>query len=1100
MVHCVVVQLLYASKCVDPLPDMELTINELLLSSSNEADPIVSESEDHLPPTSDDPTSVPDSIPIPRSRSTSRDAPITIPDSPPLTPPPLFQQAIAMATMAPSSTVSKNTDTSITKASVNPLPVVTTAHFSVNPSPVVTTRPPSTMVNTIGRRMLEINQSLINATAQLHAQTTLALSGGASLPSQPTPPQPPSLTSISNQPPHLSSMSSTSHTRPADSVSITQANSVPPVQGNSTTATVQTSSTPSTAVVQARGVQIGSISTSVQDRSVSMSLSPSPPSSTTSSVVKPPSSRTIPGPAGFLQPASLTDPEVLVSGTLRSAVSVTVATQSQNKSVAASISTQSHGAVMASSTLQQHRAISTGSSLPLTHYTGVSLTHTRPLSHDPVPVASSFAPPPHINNNFPHSLGTPLIISQPGQGSMIQYVQLPAPQSVVHVQPTVGQVVQARVGQNVPPPRGQGMPAGVFGQVMSTGVGQMVPPRVLAQVMQPRVRAVGQMIQPPLPRLIQGAPPGLPPPVGRIPLPGFPPGSGGQRVMPQLVTQGVPPPPPRIIASSPHSPVLPHLVTQGVQVGIPLQISQGMQIGVPHVASQSIQAVNNQGVSSGTKVVIASSSGQQNNGLPSHSKASLNKNITTASSSHETHKTASEEQASAKTLSRVTEPEVRRRGRPRKLNQEDGEQDGTGDRQWKSSLIQRGRGRPRKQSHDHVNEECTPGNQREGEEEDDKQQPRKRGRKRKSISATASDPSTANEVTESDVLAAAQVKKTIDVAAQSVQPAYEQEPVEIPTTMTDDPLSSSSAKTMTTSVITSSNKSMTSETIATATSSTLPDAKTSNEDDQKSMAEGGTNIEKIVESDNIEIEQNASPEDNSMDVQSEGDLTSNNDVPEDSEDPLSGLKSKKKRETVSEEGGELEKREELEGAESKAQAGSPELIVMETEVDCGEMDTETRDSSDTTDKSKSREDKSNSGTELLESDTTQESDPKLTTSEAQSTEPSNSTTSDRISKVAPSTDKTTSSSRDSNGGRKSLSLRRHSSTSVGGEGVSGEGDAGREGGGGEREETATAGGGGSRKPSLVDTPTNGKGGILKHTSQFDSPSTAKVSGWHVSER
>ena len=28
----------------------------------------------------------------------------------------------------------------------------------------------------------------------------------------------------------------------------------------------------------------------------------------------------------------------------------------------------------------------------------------------------------------------------------------------------------------------------------------------------------------------------------------------------------------------------------------------------------------------------------------------------------------------------------------------------------------------------------------------------------------------------------------------------------------------------------------------------------------------------------------------------------------------------------------------------------------------------------------------------------------------------------------------------------------------------------------------------------LDTPTNGKGGILKHTSQFDSPSTAKVSG------
>jgi hypothetical protein len=442
------------------------------------------------------------------------------------------------------------------------------------------------------------------------------------------------------------------------------------------------------------------------------------------------------------------------------------------------------------------------------------------------------------------------------------------------------------------------------------------------------------------------------------------------------------------------------------------------------------------------------------------------------------------------------EPEVRKRGRPRKVNrQEEGrERDGNGG----ATETKGGRGRPRKQSHDLIIKEFAPGNQRGGDRKEEERRRSSRKRKLKLADGTTSVATiSTNENTGSDE----QDRQMVGVATQSVRPTSEKPSTDVRA----NNLLSSSSSANPIPTKTEGSDITSSHSIAAGTSRDST-GETASEEGEKSMAEGSTSTEEVIEPENAKIDdQNVVPPmDGNMDSQIEGDATS-----EDSEDPLCGLKSKRRREREEEgekdedgeqgEGGmekrsRMEEEPELEGGdEGKGQPASPELITSGTEVDQGEMimDSETQDSNNTSENKKDESNSDSTGTRHA-----QISDSKSLTaaSESQSAEQSKvPTTSESTTK---SDDKTTSSTRESNGGRKCLSLRRHStgpSTMSSGDGVSGEGGERGEV-GEEREETAV--GGLKKKPptsSLGDTPTNGKGGILKHISQFDTPSTAKVS-------
>ena len=215
----------------------------------------------------------------------------------------------------------------------------------------------------------------------------------------------------------------------------------------------------------------------------------------------------------------------------------------------------------------------------------------------------------------------------------------------------------------------------------------------------------------------------------------------------------------------------------------------------------------------------------------------------------------------------------------------------------------------------------------------------------------------------------------------------------------------------------------------------------------------------------------------------------NDIIMEESEDPLCGVKKMKKG-SKDEKGEEMEQglaKEEVGGAKScdaMEVTSQSELLSSKVIGEGGEIAPE-GDSTNERSSDRPKTDISDShsaipaGTESLESKTTQTSHSNV--SELPST--------DSGSKSEDSVKVTSSSGQSSSGGRKSLSLRRHSSsTATSGDGVEGEADVAGGGGDGEGAEEEEE----SRKASLVDTPTNGKSGILKHTSQFDTPSAAKV--------
>ena len=1044
----------------------------------------------------------------------------------------------------------------------------------------MTAQPLTTVVSL--DKMLEINQSLINATAQLCAQTTLALTGRTSLPSssqlpapQPPAPQPPSLKSIANQTLYLSTVSTSTTTNSqthagqpvpgaqinnsssdakiisdaqstssvaeegksvaAATVVSTTTQSVPvaqavtaSAQASSTSAmcTVQSGATvsslqlqsasSSTAVVQASGGQSRSISTATtstnvlaQGGSISAPQSLLPPSATTTAaasnastmIIKSSTSHMAPSQAqaqaGILQPTtSLTNPKVQGSGTLVcSAVSGAGMDQSK-RGVATTLSsanTQSSGATVTNSISKQSKAVST-CVLPLATQIATSAictpTHT---FCDPVSVASSFDQPYTPLANFPYSFSAPVIVSQLGRRGVAPpaAAQPMAPHSI---RPVMGHVVEARVVQSTPPPeppRGPGVLMGreVFGHPghvtsigvsvggclgVPTGVGQAVP-SIIAKVAPPRFG-----ISPP------------PPPsqeTTRIP-PGIPPGSA--KLPPPLQARVAPP------STFPPSSRPPQLVTQGLQVGTAQVVSQGVQISAPRVVSQNVPAPITTKFNDSTRIksseqVVISQDGRRQN-LPSHSET-LGQKTSVAASLQEGQK----KMTAASGEKKAKEPEIRRRGRPRKVNrQEEGrERGGNGG----AAEAKGGRGRPRKQSHDLIIEEYAPSNQGgEGKEEERRRSSRKRKLKSPDGTTSIATAST-NEITGSDV----QGRHMMDVATQSVRLASDKASTEV---RASNPPSSSLANPVPTK--TTSNKgadNASSHSIAAGTTSGSA-GKVANEKGERSTAEGDASDEKVVEPESAknergtETEQNVPPMDGNMDSQVEGGKTSINTVPEDSEDPLCGLKSKRRRDREREGGeeeGETEKQSRTEqpepdgGDEGKGQAASPELITSETEVDQGEtmMDSKTHDSCDTSESKKDESSSDSTGTKHAQ---ISDSKPLTASSETQSAEQSKVTTFDSATKDS---DKTTSSSRESNGGRKCLSLQRHStgpSAASSGDSLNGEGGKRGEvgegrGAGGEREETAA---GGSRK-SLVDTPTNGKGGILKHTSQFDTPSTAKVS-------
>ena len=223
-------------------------------------------------------------------------------------------------------------------------------------------------------------------------------------------------------------------------------------------------------------------------------------------------------------------------------------------------------------------------------------------------------------------------------------------------------------------------------------------------------------------------------------------------------------------------------------------------------------------------------------------------------------------------------------------------------------------------------------------------------------------------------------------------------------------------------------------------------------------------------------------------------------VMEDIEDPLGGVKKTKKTAEKEEGGGEKMEQaasEKVGGATLSSEAEvkvqspiSPELLSSELEEKVeGGMDVERSTELNKNEKmetanvmsdGQAKPSESNSDpavparTESLESEAAQKSNSKVT----ESTEPG---ISDSIVKANSSGVR---SSSESGEGRKRLSLRRHTTPSASAGGV--ESDAAVATGEGEGAE--------SRKSSLVDTPTNGKNGILKHTSKFETPSTAKVRG------
>ena len=901
-------------------------------------------------------------------------------------------------------------------------------------------------------------------------------------------------------------VSATSHpvsVAPAVATSAVQASSTAAtctVQSGATTSSLQLQSAfSSTAAVHASGDQSRSISTATTSTNIlahggsisapqSLPLPPPPPCTTTSAaasnasmMIKSSTSQMAPSStqAGVLQPTTTTtnlpNPKAQGSGTLVYNLAVLGAGLDQSKgrvAVTSSANAQSGGVIVTSSISKQS---STCMLPPATHIAMSAVCTPTHTFCDPVSVASSFDRPYNSSSaNFPYSFSAPVIISQSGRRGVAPpaAAQPTAPHSI---QPAMSHVVEARIVQRAPPqppPRVPGVPISMVtstlpGHVTSigvsvdghhrvpTGVGQAVT-SIVAQVMPPRF----------------GVPPPPPPSQGAISIPpGIPPGLANP---PPPLQAGVAPP-----STLPPGSGLRQLVPLGFRVGTAQMVSQGVQISTPCIMSQNLP------------VLVTTKFNDSMAAAPQERQ----KNLTAASGKEKTK-----------------EPEVRRRGRPRKVNRQDeGREKGGND---VASETKRSRWRPRKQSHDLIIEEYAPSNQGGGERKEGKEEERRRrsSRKRKIKSADGTisvATASTNEISGSDV----QGRHVVGAASQSVRVASQKATAEVHDSNPPSSNSTISIPTKTTSDKGSDIAS--SHSIAAGTTSGSA-GKVADEKGESSTAEGDANAEKIIEPENAknvqENEQNVQPMDDVMDSQVERDTTSINTVPEECEDPLCGLKSKRRREREGEgEGGdqgggegETEKRSrfedkpELEGGDKgKGQADSPELITSETEVDQGEMmiDPETHDSSDT---SESKKDESNSDSTSTKHAQILDSKPLTASSETQSTEQSKSITSDSTTKDK---DKTTNSSRESNGGRKCLSLRRHStgpSAASSGDGVSGEGGergevgegGGGGGGGGEREETAA---GGSRK-TLGDTPTNGKGGgILKHTSQFDTPSTAKVS-------
>ena len=204
-------------------------------------------------------------------------------------------------------------------------------------------------------------------------------------------------------------------------------------------------------------------------------------------------------------------------------------------------------------------------------------------------------------------------------------------------------------------------------------------------------------------------------------------------------------------------------------------------------------------------------------------------------------------------------------------------------------------------------------------------------------------------------------------------------------------------------------------------------------------------------------------------------VSAENEPMEENEDPLSGVNSKKKK--VGEGGGGQgsgpRSRQRVEKVMLFTSGGKVEVkvqVVRKTgeSAKSGQIETD-GDESVKGRATKISESNSDSvvetGTKSLESDTKKSSDSKPSDAKCNETDSTKAKQNERDSK-------------EKGGVRKSLRLQSQSTGEVVSEAV---------GNGSEREEAE-----GGRKPSLVDTPTTGRGGILKHTSQFDSPSTAKV--------
>ena len=731
------------------------------------------------------------------------------------------------------------------------------------------------------------------------------------------------------------------------------------------------------------------------------------------SLMKPLSVQNLSGPGGFLQPATLTVPDVQVSGTLRSAI-------------------------------------------------GGKTPFPNPQSH-----------------------GIPMIISHPGHGSVIQVTQTSPP----------------GVSPGVP----LGVPAGV-----SLGVPLGVPPRV----------SLGAP-----PGILPGIPPGVslgvPPGVSLGPpgiLPGIPPG----------VSLGVPPGvslglPPGVSTS------LPLGAPIGIPPGAPLGVPLGASIGVPPpgvlpgvptgmLPGVSLGLPPGMGVPPGVLPGVAPLVSNVAGNLPSYSEATVQKAFSTSVWSAPV----------VVSQTRVTnEPVLKKRGRPRRFPPQE-----------KDSVPHRGRS-----CKHNISEGDAPSNQGTGASGESS---RTTARLRRSVNVPST-RGTMKVITHSNKISGKHMAATSShhvpgeqmattsshqvpdkhmAATSSHQvpgeqmtgahshwipgktivsaiPAGDKVTVTRPATTTS--LSSSTVPISVPTVATLSALSVLQD--SSNAVSTLTTSNTLARDDEVvNESTGATNDKELVESESLtkdvsETDQNLPAGD--LDSLPTAPLTSPEvSMEDDAEDPLSGLKSKNTQQeevAVDQDLGKEEQRpppSEDEKREENVLPVSPELIEPEDDgrndvISKGDANLEVQGSSENVKEveemggddgrnevgeSKSHSNSSiQTGTESLELDSAHILDSKSTTL--------NETESSKVN-ISGNAAKPSTGSSESNRGkgeRKSLSLRRHSTPDTAVNMATS---------GGEGEDTTEA-----RRLSLVDTPTNGKGGgILKHTSQFDTPSTAKVGG------